>query len=613
MGSPISSAPEGKAAPHEVVRSQSRRRARWIVPHSPEAVVGHLQSELGLNRLVASVLAERGFTDPDATREFLSPQLTSLLDPLAMRDMELAVDRLMQAIVRKEPILLYGDYDVDGTCSIVVLKKAIEILGGAVTFHVPDRVKEGYGMRSDVIDRAAMQGTRLIVSVDTGIRAGAVVRHANGLNIDVIVTDHHLPEADLPPALAVLNPNRPDCEYPNKNLCGAGVTLKLVQALLERSALPADRKAALLESFLKPVAIATVADIVPLTGENRVIVQRGLSGLRQVRNIGLRALLTVAGFDEGECPSAHQVAFRLAPRINAAGRMASAQDVVELFLTDNTDRAKQLAAQLDAFNRERQKVETEIVEQIVADCEATAFDRERSALVFSGSGWHPGVLGIVASRLVERFWRPVFVLSDVSGEAQGLSGTLSGSGRSIPAFHLLDALESMPELFSKFGGHRQAAGLTLSTAALEDFRERFHGFAASKLCEDDLCPQYTADAFANFIELSDAAVEQVMQLGPFGFGNTSPLFYTANVEVAGPPRVIREGKHYSVPLRENGRVLWCKAWNFGDRMAELTPGSKIDILFQIEDDAHSRKRGYGWWCVTLKDIRFAQEAVQNDR
>ncbi len=468
-------------------------------------------------------------------------------------------------------------------------------------------------MRSDVIDRAAMEGTRLIVSVDTGIRARS--RGASRERAEDRRNCHRSSSAraDLPPALAVLNPNRPDCEYPNKNLCGAGVTLKLVQELLARSGLTTERKTALLESFLKPVAIATVADIVPLTGENRVIVQRGLSGLRQVRNVGLRALLAVAGFEEGECPSAHQVAFRLAPRINAAGRMASAQDVVELFLTDNRDRAQQLAEQLDAFNRERQKVETEIVEQIVADCEATAFDRDRSALVFSGSGWHPGVLGIVASRLVERFWRPVFVLSDVAGEAQGLSGTLSGSGRSIPAFHLLDALESMPELFSKFGGHKQAAGLTLSTTALDDFRERFHGFAATKLCDEDLRPQHQADACAHFAELNDAAVQAVMQLGPFGCGNVAPLFYATDLEVAGPPRVIREGKHYSLPLRQAGRVLWCKAWNFGDRITELTPGSKVEILFQIEDDPNSRKRGYGWWCITLKDIRLTQEAGKDDR
>jgi single-stranded-DNA-specific exonuclease len=247
------------------------------------------------------------------------------------------------------------------------------------------------------------------------------------------------------------------------------------------------------------------------------------------------------------------------------------------------------------------------VEQIVADCESTAIDRERTALVFSGSGWHPGVLGIVASRLVERFWRPVFVLSDVAGRAQGLSGTLSGSGRSIPAFHLLEALESMPELFDKFGGHKQAAGLTLSENSLAEFRDRFHGVAARKLTEDDLCPQYTVDAIASLSEFTDRVVESILELGPFGFGNAAPLFFATDVEVAGPPRVLREGKHYSVPLRQNGRTLWCKAWNFGQRAAELASGERVEVLFQIEDDPASRKRGYGPWCVTLKDIRAMKE------
>ncbi len=403
-----------------------RPAARWILPDTADDAVMALAGALNVQRAVAAILLRRGFADAKTALEFLSPALTLLHDPLQMRDMDRAVDRLGQALSRQEPVLLYGDYDVDGTSSIIVLKKALEILGGQVDFHVPHRLKEGYGMRADVVEKAAEKGVRLIVSVDTGIRAAEVVRHASRLGIDVIVTDHHLPDEDLPPAVAVLNPNRPDCLYPNKHLCGAGVTFKLVQALLDRSNLPERRRAALLESFLKPVAIATVADIVPLVGENRIIVHRGLSGLRQVRNPGLRSLMTVAGFDDGECPSAHQVAFRLAPRINAAGRMASARDVIELFLTDSADRARELAEQLDAFNRERQKVEAEIVEEIVKQCEDASYGDFSPAMVFAGTGWHLGVLGIVASRLVERFSRPVFVLSDASTEANGADGYLSG-------------------------------------------------------------------------------------------------------------------------------------------------------------------------------------------
>jgi single-stranded-DNA-specific exonuclease len=580
-----------------------RPAARWILPPVCGEAVLSIQSSLGLQRLAAAVLVSRGFSDVSTASEFLRPSLASLHDPLLMLQMETAATRLLRAVQMREPILIYGDYDVDGTSSIIVLKKAIEILGGRADFHVPHRLTEGYGMRADVVERAAQSGIRLIVSVDTGIRAHEVVRHANAMGIDVIVTDHHLPQSELPPALAVLNPNRPDCKYPDKNLCGAGVTFKLVEALLARSGLPQARQSALLDSFLKPVAIATVADIVPLTGENRVIVHRGLSGLRDVRNLGLRALLLVAGFDEGESPSAHQVAFRLAPRINAAGRMATARDVIELFLTQDALRARELAEQLDALNRERQQVETDIVEAILKQCENTGFDYSSSAAVFAAAGWHLGVLGIVASRLVERFCRPVFVLSEAIESVGAEEGCLSGSGRSIPAFHLLEALESMPHLFERFGGHRQAAGLTLHPGQLEEFRRRFNQFAAATLKADDFRPEYVVDAEADLSELTDGCVRDVLTLGPFGFGNPAPIFYTSQVEVAGPFKAFKGGKHLSVPLRQQRRTLFCKAWNFGDRAALFEPGAKLDVLFQLEDDPSSRKRGYGSWCVSLKDAR----------
>jgi single-stranded-DNA-specific exonuclease len=584
----------------------TRAAARWNLPNSDNSVIETLRQSLGIHRVVAAVLVHRGYADTVSAREFLSSKLTALEDPFQMRDMEEALTRLMQSINAREPILLYGDYDVDGTSSIVVLKKAIEILGGSADFFIPHRLRDGYGMRNDVIERAAESGVRLIVSVDTGIRANDVVRHAKERGIDVIVTDHHLPDTELPPAVAVLNPNRPDCPYPNKNLCGAGVTFKLVQAMLSRSALAPERQAALLDSFLKPVAIATVADIVPLIGENRVIVRRGLSGLRQVRNPGLRALLAVAGFDDGETPSAHQVAFRLAPRINAAGRMASASDVIELFLTGDETRARDLAEQLDGLNRERQQVETEIVETILQQCEEnSALAYDKSALVFTGPNWHPGVLGIVASRLVERFSRPVFVLSDAHNVDESEGPHLGGSGRSIPAFHLLEALESMPQLFRKFGGHRQAAGLTLHARNLDEFQGRFHAFAATKLTPDDLRPTYPVDAHVTFRELSEQCIQQIFSLGPFGFGNATPTFCSAGVEIAGPPKVLKEGTHFSVALRQDGRTLFAKAWNFGTRQDLLQPGMKLDVLLQIEDDPFSRKRGYAGWCLSLKDIRPA--------
>ncbi len=490
-----------------------------------------LGAALGISAPAARVLWARGFRDPEDARRFLEPSLADLHDPYLLAGMPEAVARLRRAIAQKDPILLYGDYDVDGTSAVVILKKGIELLGGSTSFHVPHRLRDGYGMRSDVVEAAATAGVKLIVSVDTGIRANDVVRHAAALGIDVIVTDHHLPEAELPPAVAVLNPNRPDCGYPEKNLCGAGVALKLVDALLRSSGWDNTRRERLIESLLKMAAIATVADVVPLTGENRVIVKRGLAGLRQVNNPGLRALLDVSGLPAGDAPSAGQVAFRVAPRINAAGRMASASDVIELFLTVDPARARELAGQLHDLNQNRQQTEAEIARAIFEQCVEQPVTGGDAALVFAGEGWHRGVVGIVASRVVERFHRPVFVLGVENGVAQG-------SGRSIPAFHLLEALETMPELFRKFGGHRQAAGVTLAAEHVAEFRERFRLHAAALLTAADFEPLLEIDSeieLPGFGEIADQSIADVLRLGPFGF-RESRRRYSWPAESNWPPR-----------------------------------------------------------------------------
>ncbi|MGH9629115.1 MAG: single-stranded-DNA-specific exonuclease RecJ [Bryobacteraceae bacterium] len=579
------------------------RASRWILPSCDLTRVDALARELGIQRPAARVLANRGYGDPDAARRFLNPHLSYLHDPLRLKDVDRAAARLQQAIAAGERMLLYGDYDVDGTTSIVILKKAVELAGGRADFHVPHRLKDGYGMRPEVIDRAAADGIRLIISVDTGIRASAVVAHAQALGIDVIVTDHHLPEAALPPALAVVNPNRPDCEYPEKNLCGAGVTFKLVQALWARLGWSQERIRKITESFLKLVAIATVADVVPLTGENRVIVKLGLDGLHSVRNEGLRALLRVAGFHDGDRPSAGQVAFRIAPRINAAGRMDTAEDVINLFLTDDRETAERLAAQLHDLNRERQETEAQIVNIILEACSQAPVTDAQAALVFSGKDWHRGVVGIVASRVVERFHRPVFVL----GEDEE-SGTAQGSGRSISAFHLLEALESMPELFTKFGGHRQAAGLTLAMSDVQIFRDRLNAYALTKLTSEDLRPVMEPDALLQFNELTERTVEEILALAPFGCGNSAPMFAVLGGEVCGTPALWNE-KHLRVPIRQNGRTIVVKAWNFAGRMQDLPAGCKLDFALCLEEDPYSRDRGFPGWCAVLKDVRPSEAAA----
>lgn len=573
--------------------------ARWVLPR-PDPAAEALASELGIGMPAAKALAGRGFRDAAAARRFLHPSLDDLHDPLAMRDMARAAERIESAIRKREKILIYGDYDVDGAASVALLVKSLELAGADAAWHVPHRLKDGYGMRPEAVETAAAEGVRLIVSVDTGIRAGEVVRRAAALGVDVIVTDHHLPESELPPALAVLNPNRPDCEYPEKNLCGAAVAFKLAQAVLARAGWAPDRLRRTSESLLKMAALATVADVVPLTGENRIIVKHGLAGLRSVRNPGLRALLDVAGFTGDAVPTARQVAFQLAPRINAAGRMDTAQAAIELFLTRDPERARHLARELDRQNAERQKIEAEIREA----CERAPTDESAAALVYYDENWHRGVLGIVASRLVERFHRPAFVLGRNPDD-----GLAQGSGRSIPGFHLLDAMEAMRDLFVRFGGHRQAAGATLEAARVPEFRERLNAYAVARLGPEDFAPLVAIDAVLDLGEIDEPAAQGVFALAPFGFGNPQPLFAALDVAVAGPPAVFAE-KHLRVTVRGNGRTLTLKAWNFAARAAEFAVGARVDVAFTLEEDAYSAARGYPGWCAVLRQARPAAQAQE---
>ncbi len=550
-----------------------------------------LRRDLGLSAAVAQVLVRRGYSDPADAHAFLHPTLDQMHSGARLLGLDRAVTRLSQAIANQEKILLYGDYDVDGTMSIVLLTKAIELAGGKSEFHVPHRLREGYGMRSEIITEAAARGVSLIVSVDTGIRAGAVVEHARTLGIDVIVTDHHLPEAEVPPAVAVVNPNQPGCLYPNKDLCGAGVAFKLAEGLLLASSLPLERQRKVLDSLMKLAAIATVADVVPLRGENRVLVHYGLQGLDRTPNPGLRALLDVAGIAPGKSPSARQVGFQIGPRINAAGRMADAREVVELLLSAPPDRAVVIATQLDELNRERQGTEQGMVATILEQCTQSPVTDDQAALVFWGEGWHKGVVGIVASRVVERFCRPVFVLG-----ADPVTGLATGSGRSVALFHLLDALESMPEVFTKFGGHKQAAGVTLSRDRLEEFRTRLQAFAATRLSPEDFRPQLELDGVVDVPQAGQALVNSIGALAPFGNENDPPLFGILDAEVVGTPRVIKD-QHVFFNVQQQGRQLKVKAWRKADRLESFA--GRVDLAVTFEEDR------YDGWSAVLRELRPA--------
>jgi len=554
--------------------------------------------------VLADLLVGRGIEEPESAARFLSPALGDLHDPLRMSGMKSALDRLEAALERKEKILIYGDYDVDGTTAIVILKTAIELCGGAADFHVPHRIREGYDLRDDVIERAATDGVRLIVSVDTGIRAFAAAETARRTGVDLIVTDHHLPgPSGVPQALAVVNPNQEGCDYPCKHLCGAGVAFKLAQGLMQRrldARLNVKDQSRLLMSFMKVVAIATIADAVPLLGENRVFAKLGLQGLRSPVNVGLKALLEVAKLGDGRALTATEVAFRIAPRLNAAGRMDVARDVVELFNEKDMERARKIAGRLDQLNAERQEEERRIMDNIERRLEEEPALREAYCVVVDGEGWHRGVIGITASRVVERHGRPTLVISREGDEAYG-------SGRSIPAFHLLHAIESCHELFSRYGGHAHAVGFALPSANVEKLREHLDGYARDRLTPADFEPQLEFDRDLPLGEVTPELHQALLLLEPFGMENREPIFAARAVRLMAPPQAVKE-KHVRLRVAPAATESWrdniaFKAMGWGlkescDRL-QLLAGDRLDIAYSLGMNDHPE---FGGLELTLRDV-----------
>ncbi len=553
---------------------------RWLLDPCRTDEAQALASNAGLPPLIAELLVARGISTPAEADHFLNPTIGHLLDPYTMLGMDRAVERVRQAIAAQEPILIYGDYDVDGTTATVLLKTAIERLGGTVRFHIPHRLREGYGMQREILETAAREGVRLVISVDTGIRAFAAADAAAELGLDLIVTDHHLPEAEVgvPRALAVLNPNQPGCNYGCRHLCGAGVAFKLSQALLEGWDLERARTK-ILPSFLKMLAIATIADAVPLLGENRVFVALGLAQLRRPVGSGLRALMREAQIDTARRPlTPIDVAFRLAPRINAAGRMDIASEVIELFTTKDDARAGDLAAKLERLNQERRAAEAAMLAEITARLDEPCF-RETRCIVMDGDGWHRGVIGILASRIVDQTGKPALVVTREDGEAYG-------SGRSIPTFHLLDAIESCHEIFTRFGGHAHAVGFSLPADRVDELRARLSDYAALHLREEDLGNPLACHASLQLDQINAQLFSWLRRLEPYGMGNEEPIFIARNVRLIAPPLFMKE-KH--VRLRVNQGVTFSAVgWNLADRVRELNlaPDSIIDLAWRLRENDH---------------------------
>jgi single-stranded-DNA-specific exonuclease len=574
-----------------------QRRVWEDVAVDPERV-GAVAAAVGVPPVVARLLCQRGLDDPERARQFLYPDLAQLHDPFLLADMRPAVDRLLGAVARGERIVIHGDYDVDGMTATVILRRALEWLGGNVTHFVPDRHKDGYGLQPETVERLAAAGARLVVSVDCGIRADEAALQARASGVDLIITDHHEPGAHLPPALAVINPKRADCAYPDKNLAGVGVALKLVQALL----LASGRGLEILPHFVKVAAIGTLADVVPLVGENRVIAYCGLKGLSAgPHGAGIEALLADCGLTGRRLDSFH-VGFMLAPRLNAAGRMRSPDLSVDLLLMRGGDaetraRAKDLARQLSEQNAHRQEEEAAVLADARRLIDGDPSIGAQNLLVVAGHGWHRGVIGIVASKLVDAYHRPVLVLSIEDGVA-------TGSGRSIRAFDLLAGLESCADVFLRFGGHRLAAGVTLEAGRIDELRRRLCGYANEQLGPDDLLPRLRIDAPMGLRDISGDVVEALGRLGPFGASNPKPVFRASPVDLVAPPKRLKD-RHLSLLFKQDGRSFRAIAWRAIDREDYLnTNRYGLELAYSLDENEF---RGERVTELTVADVRVPAE------
>jgi single-stranded-DNA-specific exonuclease len=550
-------------------------KLRW--QHAPcnEDDARVLGAALNLHPAIARLLCLRGLGDPESAHRFLNPSLDHLHDPFKLAALEKAVRRIEGAIARRERMAVHGDYDVDGITSTVILRRAIEMLGGECMHFIPERLRDGYGLQAAAIERLHADDVRLVISVDCGIRAGEAATRARDLGVDLIITDHHEPDGELPQALAVINPKRHDCTYPDKHLAGVGVALKLVQALCERAG-----KGKWLPAFVKIAAIGTLADVVPLIGENRVLAKLGLDSLSTGRHtVGLRALLEASGLTGKRIDSYH-VAFMLAPRVNAAGRMSTPDIATRLLLATDEGaiaEARSLAEQLNQENLRRQAEEADLVAHAKKAIETDPSIGAHNVLVVGGEGWHRGVIGIAASKLVDTYHKPAIVLS-VDGDIA------HGSCRSIPDFDMLDALERCADLFIRFGGHRQAAGLTMEASQISAFRARVNAHADDVLEPDQLRPRLYIDGHLNLRQITPDLVDGLHQLAPFGLANPRPVFHAMPVEIVDGPRPLKD-RHLKMTFRQDGRSFRAIAWRAAERAAFLTEHrAGVNLAFSLEEN-----------------------------
>ena len=573
---------------------------KWVLkrPEDPE-IVGRLSTELGIDRVLAELLVQRGITTFEAAREFFRPDLSRLHDPFLMKDMDKAVARLGKAVSEGEKILVYGDYDVDGTTAVALVYSFLSSLTPNADFYIPDRYVDGYGLSYRGLDWAKEHGFTLVITLDCGIKANAKVDYAREMGLDIIICDHHLPESELPAAVAVLDPKRSDCGYPFDDLSGCGVGFKLVQAYAATYGIPFEK----ILQYLDLLAVSIAADLVSVVDENRILAYFGLKQINESPRKGLLSMIRFSGLDRCKI-TIDDIVFKIGPRINAAGRMESGRRAVELLVCDDDEVANRIGKEINEYNNERKSIDREITEEAQEMVRASADFAKSSSTVVYNPEWHRGVVGIVASRLVEAFYKPTIVLTSSQ------NGLITGSARSVAGFDLYEAIESCSDLLENFGGHIYAAGLTLKEENLKEFSRRFEEYVSAHISRETITPVVNIDSYLNFNQITPKFFRILKQFQPFGPGNTAPMFMTENVYDNGNGRRVgADAGHLKLELIQEDqpyRHISAIAFNRSEHFEHLAAGNPIDVCYSIVENYY---RGNATIQLRIADIKAREDII----
>lgn len=579
-----------------MIQSLRTKNPIWdVVPVPDSSTVRDMSEALELPPAIVKILLNRGFDSPETVEKFLNPQLSDLRDPFLLLGMDKAMERVTKALLANEKIVIYGDYDVDGITATSLLYIIFNKLGAQVDYFLPNRLVEGYGLSVDGINEVKKQGADLIITVDTGINAIDEVAYAKSQGIEVIITDHHEPREILPEAVAIVNPKQEQCQF-NEELSGVGVAFKFAQAVYKSLG----QNVADLHEHLDLVALGTAADIVPLVGENRVLTRFGIPQISRTTKPGLKSLTFVSGL-MGKDISTGQVVFVLAPRINAIGRLGDAKDAIRLLSTRDEKVAQEVARRLDDDNRKRKRIDEETLNEALAQLEEIADLENDKAIVLAGEGWHLGVIGIVASRIVERYHLPTVMISLKDGVGKG-------SARSIPGFHLCEALNKCEDLLLQYGGHKYAAGLSIESKNVEEFRKKFIEVSNSELTADDIQPKLKIDMEIELSEVTDDFMELLEKFAPFGPQNMRPVFLTRNCEIIGRPSVVGNN-HLRMRVRKGSTVIDVIGFGFGDMLSQISTGSLVDSVYTLEYNTYNNVTRVQ---MRIKDIKLTVSTMAPD-